>query len=72
MRLAIKLGLNMESGMVHINDTTFVSGITAPSGGIKNSGYGREGGRYSIEDYTELKWITMQYADKKMPFEPKM
>ena len=38
------------------------------SGGVKFSGFGREGGRYSMEDFTELKWLTMQAEDKKMPF----
>lgn len=67
IRNALALGLKMEAGKVHINDTTFVSGTTAPSGGVKLSGFGKEGGKYSIEDFTELKWITMQFRDKKMP-----
>ena len=65
---AWSLSLRMEAGMVHVNDTTFLSGTTAPSGGVKFSGFGREGGRYSMEDFTELKWLTMQVEDKKMPF----
>ena len=64
LELAWSLGLRMEAGMVHINDTTFLSGTTAPSGGVKFSGFGREGGRYSMEDFTELKWLTMQVAQK--------
>lgn len=67
VRKAMDLGVRMEAGKVHINDTTFVSGTTAPSGGVKMSGFGKEGGRYSIEDFTELKWITVQYEDKAMP-----
>ncbi len=67
LRKAMKLGLKMEAGKVHINDTTFVSSTTAPSGGVKMSGFGKEGGKYSIEDFTELKWITVQYEDKSMP-----
>ena len=68
MELAWSLGLRMEAGMVHINDTTFLSGTTAPSGGVKFSGFGREGGRYSMEDFTELKWLTMQVEPREMPF----
>lgn len=68
LELAWSMGLRMEAGMVHINDTTFLSGTTAPSGGVKFSGFGREGGRYSMEDFTELKWLTMQVGPKKMPF----
>ena len=62
------MGLRLEAGMVHVNDTTFLSGTTAPSGGVKDSGYGREGGKYSMDDFTELKWLTMQLTDKKQPF----
>ncbi len=65
---AWQLGMRMEAGMVHINDTTYLSGTTAPSGGIKFSGFGREGGRYSMENFTELKWLTMQVKPRKMPF----
>jgi aldehyde dehydrogenase (NAD+) len=68
LKKAFAIGMKIEAGKVHVNDTTFVSSTTAPSGGTKLSGIGKEGGRYSIEDFTELKWITVQYADKKMPF----
>jgi aldehyde dehydrogenase (NAD+) len=37
-------------------------------GGIKMSGVGREGGRYSMEEMTELKWITVQLRQRQFPF----
>ena len=58
--LAIELGMKIRAGMVHINDRTYLSATTAPSGGVKESGMGREGGRYSMDEYTELKWLTFQ------------
>ena len=58
--LAMELGMKIQAGMVHINDLTYLSATTAPSGGVKESGVGREGGRYSMDDYTELKWLTFQ------------
>ena len=64
---AISLSRRMEIGKVHINDTSFVSGTVVPSGGFKMSGCGKEGGRYSIEEFTELKWVTIQYKEKKLP-----
>ncbi|MPN05561.1 putative aldehyde dehydrogenase YfmT [bioreactor metagenome] len=67
LRKALSLSMRMESGKVHVNDTTFVSGTVAPSGGFKLSGTGKEGGHYSIEEFTELKWITIQYKDRRMP-----
>ena len=58
--LAMDLGMRIEAGMVHINDLTYLSATTAPSGGVKESGMGREGGRFSMDEYTELKWLTFQ------------
>lgn len=57
---AIELGMKIEAGMVHINDLTYLSSTTAPCGGWKESGVGREGGQFSMDDYTELKWLTFQ------------
>jgi aldehyde dehydrogenase (NAD+) len=39
-----------------------------PFGGVKDSGFGREGGHFSIDEMTELKWITIQTGQNKYPF----
>ncbi|WP_434523968.1 NAD-dependent succinate-semialdehyde dehydrogenase [Photorhabdus asymbiotica] len=46
----------LESGMVGINEG-LISNEAAPFGGIKQSGLGREGSRYGIEDYLEVKYL---------------
>ncbi|KLN96255.1 NAD-dependent succinate-semialdehyde dehydrogenase [Moellerella wisconsensis] len=46
----------LESGMVGINEG-IISNEAAPFGGIKQSGLGREGSRYGIEDYQEVKYL---------------
>ncbi|MBZ9789615.1 NAD-dependent succinate-semialdehyde dehydrogenase [Rhizobium sp. 3T7] len=48
----------LEYGMVGIN-TGLMSTETAPFGGIKQSGLGREGSRHGAEDYLEMKYICM-------------
>lgn len=48
----------LEYGMVCINDG-ILSTEVAPFGGMKESGTGREGSKYGIEEYLELKYITM-------------
>lgn len=53
------IALRMETGMVGIN-TGAITDAALPFGGIKNSGLGREGSLYGIEDYTELKSIVLQ------------
>ena len=46
----------IECGMVGIN-TGMLSTVVAPFGGVKSSGIGREGGRYGLDEYQELKYI---------------
>lgn len=48
----------IEAGMVGIN-TGMISTEVAPFGGIKQSGLGREGSRFGIEDYMEMKYICL-------------
>jgi succinate-semialdehyde dehydrogenase/glutarate-semialdehyde dehydrogenase len=48
----------LECGMVGIN-TGLISTEVAPFGGVKQSGFGREGSRYGAEDYVELKYLCM-------------
>ena len=38
-----------------------------PFGGVKNSGFGREGDRFSMEELTELKWVTIQSGQRAFP-----
>ncbi|MFA7601970.1 MAG: NAD-dependent succinate-semialdehyde dehydrogenase [Novosphingobium sp.] len=48
----------LEAGMVGIN-TGLISTEVAPFGGIKQSGLGREGSKYGLEDYMETKYLCM-------------
>tara|TARA_B100001540_G_C15702706_1_gene594669 strand:- start:113 stop:1144 length:1032 start_codon:yes stop_codon:yes gene_type:complete len=48
----------LEYGMVGVNEG-IISNEVAPFGGIKQSGLGREGSRYGIDDYVELKYMLM-------------
>ncbi|HEY3432306.1 MAG TPA: NAD-dependent succinate-semialdehyde dehydrogenase [Rhodocyclaceae bacterium] len=50
----------LEYGMVGINSGV-ISTEVAPFGGVKNSGLGREGSHHGIEEYTELKYLSMGY-----------
>jgi succinate-semialdehyde dehydrogenase/glutarate-semialdehyde dehydrogenase len=49
----------LEYGMVGIN-TGIISTEIAPFGGIKESGMGREGSKYGIDDYVEIKYLCME------------
>ncbi|WP_186104303.1 NAD-dependent succinate-semialdehyde dehydrogenase [Burkholderia gladioli] len=48
----------LESGMVGVNDG-IISTEVAPFGGVKQSGLGREGSKYGIDEYVELKYTLM-------------
>jgi len=48
----------LETGMVGIN-TGVISSEIAPFGGVKESGLGREGSKYGIEEFLEVKYLCM-------------
>ena len=53
----------LEYGMVGIN-TGLISTEVAPFGGVKESGFGREGSKYGIEEYLEIKYLCMGGVDR--------
>ena len=53
----------METGMVSVN-SGILSTEVAPFGGVKQSGLGREGARYGLEEYLEVKYVLLGGIDK--------
>jgi len=53
-----RVGEALEYGMIGIN-TSAISNEVAPFGGMKSSGLGREGSKYGIDDYLEIKYMCM-------------
>jgi len=60
---AFRLSKDIEAGMVILNSGA-VGTASVPFGGIKHSGYGREGSYYGIEEYVEVKYVLMSGLDK--------
>lgn len=58
----------IETGIVHINDQSVHDEPQVPFGGVKDSGWGRFGGRAALEEFTELRWISMQRTPRQYPF----
>lgn len=50
----------IHSGAVHIGMHAIQSNALAPVGGVGASGIGRSGGKYGIEEFTELKWVSVE------------
>ena len=68
LQKGLELAEKLDTGAVHINDTTVSSEPQAPFGGVEDSGYGKHGGTACIEEFTELRSVTYQKTPRKYPF----
>jgi acyl-CoA reductase-like NAD-dependent aldehyde dehydrogenase len=57
---AMSVARKIETGICHINGPTVADEAQMPFGGTKASGYGRFGGKAVINEFTELRWITIE------------
>ena len=58
-----KLAEGLESGLVGVNVGVMATEV-APFGGFKQSGVGREGSKYGVEDYLEVKYVCIGGVDE--------
>jgi benzaldehyde dehydrogenase (NAD) len=65
---ALSVARRIESGICHINAPTVHDEPQMPFGGMKASGYGRFGGKAAIDEFTELRWVTIQTGPRPYPF----
>jgi benzaldehyde dehydrogenase (NAD) len=65
---ALAVAKRIQSGICHINAPTVHDEGQMPFGGTKASGYGRFGGKASIDEFTELRWVTIQTGPHPYPF----
>ena len=66
-KTANAIASSVETGMMTINHLGLAL-PEVPFGGVKDSGYGRFGGKAGIEAFTELRWLTLQTAPRHYPF----
>jgi acyl-CoA reductase-like NAD-dependent aldehyde dehydrogenase len=64
----LRLAWQIESGIVHVNDQTVGDEPQMPFGGVKDSGWGRFGARAAMDEFTELRWVTVQSGARHFPF----
>lgn len=65
---AMKMAKHIVSGICHINSATVNGEAQAPYGGTKSTGYGRFDGRAVIDEFTELRWVTIAPNHVQYPF----
>lgn len=63
----MEVARRLETGMVHINDSSVNDELNVPFGGVKNSGIGRQNGKYSVDEFSELRWITLERGGRHYP-----
>jgi acyl-CoA reductase-like NAD-dependent aldehyde dehydrogenase len=63
----MEIARRIQSGICHINGPTVHDEAQMPFGGVKASGYGRFGGRAGIEEFTDLRWITIETKPGHFP-----
>jgi acyl-CoA reductase-like NAD-dependent aldehyde dehydrogenase len=64
----LALAQRIESGIVHVNDQPVGDEPQMPFGGVKDSGWGRFGGQAALDEFTELRWVTVQSGSHPYPF----
>ena len=64
---AMEIARRIESGICHVNSSTVHDEPQMPFGGVKSSGWGRFGGRAALEEFTELRLITVQTGSRHYP-----
>jgi aldehyde dehydrogenase (NAD+) len=64
----VEIAKQMETGMVHVNDQSVNDEPLVAFGGEKDSGLGRFGGEWSLEEFTTLQWISTQNKPREYPF----
>ncbi|WP_131727404.1 aldehyde dehydrogenase family protein, partial [Thalassovita autumnalis] len=64
---AMRVARQIESGLCHINGPTVHDEAQVPFGGVKSSGYGRFGSSAGIDEFTEIRWITVQDGPMHYP-----
>ena len=64
----VELAKRINTGMIHINDTTIHDEPIVAFGGDKHSGMGRLNGEWSLNEFTTLKWISVHRGRRQFPY----
>src|SRR5699024_3579463 len=60
--------VELDTGMTHVNDQTVNDAPNVPFGGTKGSGVGRFGNPWIVDEFTKMKWVSVQKKERVFPF----
>ncbi|KGA98975.1 aldehyde dehydrogenase [Alkalihalobacillus alcalophilus ATCC 27647 = CGMCC 1.3604] len=64
----VEMAKKVHTGMIHVNDITINDEPIVAFGGEKQSGLGRLNGEWSLEEFTTLKWISVNHSQRNFPY----
>lgn len=64
----MRIARRVETGMIHINDASIHDEPIIAFGGSKQSGFGRLNGQWSLDEFTEMKWISVNRGRRQFPY----
>ncbi len=64
---ALAVARRIRSGICHVNSATVQDEAGMPFGGVGDSGYGRFGARAALDEFTELRWVSVQEGSRHYP-----
>jgi acyl-CoA reductase-like NAD-dependent aldehyde dehydrogenase len=64
---ALDVARRIESGICHVNASTVHDEPQMPFGGVKDSGWGRFGGTAALDEFTDLRWMSVQQTSRHYP-----
>jgi acyl-CoA reductase-like NAD-dependent aldehyde dehydrogenase len=67
VQAATAVARRIESGICHVNSSTVQDEPQMPFGGVKGSGWGRFGGHAALDEFTELRWMSVQDGSRHYP-----
>ena len=64
----VEMAKKIHTGMIHVNDVTINDEPIVAFGGENQSGIGRLNGQWSLDEFTTMKWISVNYGQRTFPY----
>jgi len=64
----VEMAKKIHTGMIHVNDVTINDEPIVAFGGENQSGIGRLNGQWSLDEFTTMKWISVNYGKRNFPY----